>query len=104
MGVGALGVWIWARSRVSLAQRWVWIVGEKPPDLSFAALQFRGVLQFRHDDDGDPDDDDDDDPDDAAPGALQCNDKLKLGPIFRQFLLIIFVTFNDVYGNMMAEV
>ena len=42
-------------------------MGEKPPDLSFASLQLGGVLQ--------------------------SSDKLKLRPILRQFLLIIFDTF-----------
>ena len=66
---GALGVRIWARSWVSWAHRRVevWVVGEKPPDLSFASLQLGGVLQ--------------------------SSDKLKLRPISRQFLLIIFDTF-----------
>ena len=76
MGNRALGVWIWARSRgfwthsrVFCAQRRVQVrvVGEKPPDLSFASLQLGGVLQ--------------------------SSDKLKLRPISRQFLLIIFDTF-----------
>ena len=51
---GALGVRIWARSRDFWARSWVswaqrrveaWVVGEKPPDLSFASLQLRRVLQ-----------------------------------------------------------
>ena len=51
-------------------------MGEKPPDLSFASLQLRGMLQWNDDysgdDDGDDEDDDDDygdDDDDAALGG-----------------------------------
>ena len=44
---------------------------------------------------GDVDDGEGDD-EDAGPGLLQSSDKLKLEPISRQFLLIIFVSFNDV--------
>ena len=71
---------VWVRSWVFRTQNWHrgWIGGKKPPDLSFASLKFGGVLQV--------------------------NDKLTLEPIFRQFLLIIFVTFNDIFGKLIDGV
>ena len=71
---------VWVRSWVFRTQNWHrgWMGGKKPPDLSFASLKFGGVLQV--------------------------NDKLTLEPIFRQFLLIIFVTFNDIFGKLIDGV